>query len=82
MRLCMVLVSIFVSGLGITDLVNKIKFYINLSKLFHFKIYVNFSSLKVLSNFFVFENVIFSSQKCLTQLDLYTKIYRIKQWRS
>ena len=28
--------------------------------------------------FFVLENVIFSSQKCLTQFDLYSKIYRIK----
>ena len=65
MRLCMMLVSIFVSGLGITDLVNKIKFYTNLSKLFRFEIYVNFSSLKVLSNFFL---IIFGN---ITRINIY-----------
>jgi hypothetical protein len=38
MHLCMMLVSIFVSRLGITDLVNKID--TNLIKLFHFEIYI------------------------------------------
>ena len=33
-------VSIFVSRLGITDLVNKIQIYTNLMKLFHFEIYI------------------------------------------
>jgi hypothetical protein len=33
-------VSIFVSCLGITDFVNKIKIYTNLMKLFHSEIYI------------------------------------------
>ena len=33
-------VSIFVSRLGITDLLNKAKIYTNLIKLFHFEIYI------------------------------------------
>ena len=33
-------VSIFVSRLGITDLVNKIQIYTNLIKSFHFEIYI------------------------------------------
>ena len=42
MRLCMMPVIIFfVSRLGITDLVNKIKMYSNLIKLFNFEIYVS-----------------------------------------
>jgi len=36
----MMYVCIFVSRLGITDLVNKIKINTNLIKLFHFEIYV------------------------------------------
>ncbi len=40
MRLCMMPISIFVSRLGITDLVNKIKIDTNLIKLFHFEIYI------------------------------------------
>ena len=40
MRLCMIPISIFVSCLGITDLVNKIKNYTHLIKLFHFEIYI------------------------------------------
>ena len=32
--------SIFLSRLGITDLVNKIKIYTNLIKLFHFETYI------------------------------------------
>ena len=42
MRLCMIPVSIFVSHYGITDLVNTIKIYTNLIKLFNFKIYAIF----------------------------------------
>ena len=33
-------VSLFVSHLGITDLLNKIKIYTNFIKLFHFEIYI------------------------------------------
>jgi hypothetical protein len=40
MRLCMMPFSIFVSRLGITDLINKIKIYANLIKLFHFEIFI------------------------------------------
>ena len=39
MRICMMPVSIFVR-LGIIDLLNKIKIYNNLIKLFHFEIYI------------------------------------------
>ena len=39
MRLCMMPNSFCVSRLGITELVNKIKIYTNLIKLFHFEMY-------------------------------------------
>jgi hypothetical protein len=45
----MMLVSIFVSRLGITELVNKIKNLTNLIILFHFEIYM----VKFLSHFSV-----------------------------
>ena len=62
MCLCMMPVSIFVSRLDITDLVNKIKTYTNLMKLFHFKIYLfkKNSSLRKLT-YFYFKVLIFSS---------------------
>ena len=41
MRLCMMRVNIFVSRLGINDLVNKIKIHTNLIKLFRFEIFKN-----------------------------------------
>jgi len=46
MRLCMMPFSIFMSRLGITDLVSKFKIYTNLIKLF-LKFIIFFSSLKV-----------------------------------
>ena len=47
MRLRIMPLSIFVSRLGITDLVNKIKIYTNLIKLFHFEIYIILYILKM-----------------------------------
>ena len=40
MRLCMMHIGVFVSRLGITHLVHKIKIYTNLIKLFHLEMYV------------------------------------------
>ena len=40
MRLCMMPVCVFVSRLGITGLVNKIKIYTNLMKLFNYSTFI------------------------------------------
>jgi len=51
-------VVIFVSRLGIIDLVNKIQIYSNLINLFHFEIYIICSFLKALSLYvIIFGNI-------------------------
>ena len=58
MRLCMMPLSIFVSRLGITNLVNKIKFYTISIKLFNLKFISFCFSLEVLSKYdIIFGNI-------------------------
>jgi len=58
MRLCMMPISIFVSRLGITDLVNKIKINTSLIKLFNFEIHTILPLFKILFKYvIIFGNI-------------------------